>query len=321
VIRRHPNYAGMSATFALPRRRLIVTLTLVALACLGVVLSSSSSSSSSAAASASVAASEHHPTGAFAPFADCPFSNLTEFCILAQGKSGEFVIGRRTVPIDNTLTLQGGIFGGLGESTVFVGAEDGDTMSRVELSVPGGLAGILAPEDLPASLRRQFDESVGVGVTGVTMTPELALAASAIKPNFDNLYFEKGIALQLPLKIKLSNPFLGSDCYLGSATDPIVVNFTVAATDPPAPSKSISGVRGSFNSPPETRAVTIDHELSLVDNTFAVPRATGCGGSLSAVVDPAIDAELGLPSPAGRNTAIFDGTIELGNAEDAQNSE
>jgi len=60
---------------------------------------------------------------------------------------------------------------------------------------------------------------------------------------------------------------------------------------------------------------------SLVDNTFAVPRATGCGGSLSAFVDSAVDAQLGLPSSAGHNTAIMDGTIEQVNSNAVRKSE
>ncbi len=293
----------------LSRRGLITAVALLApLTCLGVVSSSS--------------AVEHHPTGVWAPFADCPLNDLSvSECIFAREGSGEFVVGRRTVPVENPLTLQGGFFRGEGaEELTFVGAEDGNTLSKTELSVHGGLGGILAPEDLPASLRARFDEAVGGGVTGVTMTPELARAASTIELSTENLIEDKGVVMRLPLKIKLNNPFLGSDCYLGSATDPIVLNLTAAATNPPAPNKSISGVQGRFEFL-ESFLLLIDRGNSLVDNAFAVPRATGCGGSLSAVVDSAVDAEFGLPSPAGRNTAILGGTIELGVAETVRASE
>ncbi len=43
-------------------------------------------------------ATEHHPTGAFAPFADCPLSNsAVTACIVADTTSGEFTVGKKTV--------------------------------------------------------------------------------------------------------------------------------------------------------------------------------------------------------------------------------
>ncbi len=55
-------------------------------------------------------ATVHHPTGKFAPFADCPLSNPeVPLCTVATTTSGEFTIGKRTVPINKTITLQGGL--------------------------------------------------------------------------------------------------------------------------------------------------------------------------------------------------------------------
>jgi hypothetical protein len=307
--RGHLNYArAVLATFAARRLRLVVAMALLApLACLGAVSSSW--------------ASEHHPTGGYAPFADCPLIDPSLVgCFLAVEPSGEFVVGRKTVPIDRLLTIQGGFVEGTGEFDALVGAEDGNTLSKTALSVPGGLTGILAPGYLPASLRGQFDESIGKGVTGVTMTPEIAGPASAIELSFEHLLSGEGVAVRLPLKIKLSNPFLGGDCYIGSSANPIVVNFTAGATDPPAPNKSISGVVGNSEFEEEFTLIAVTGN-SLVDNTFAVPRATGCGGSLSAFVDSAVDAQLGLPSSAGHNTAIMDGTIEQVNSNAVRKSE
>jgi hypothetical protein len=268
------------------------------LACLGVVFSSS--------------ASGYRPTGIYAPFTDCPLSDTAvQNCITSEERRGEFVVGHRTVPINNPLTLQGGLFRSSPgpEGLAFVGAEDGNTLSRTALSFPGGLAGVLAPAYLPALLREQFDASIEGGLTSVTMTPELARPASTIKINEHNLLLEEGVAMQLPLKIKLSNPFLGSDCYIGSPIDPIVLNLTTGATNPPAPNKPIQGTLGLLEGLEGDRVVVMHGNL-LVDNSFAVPKATGCGGSYSAMVDTAVDAEIGLPSPAGRNTAILDGTLE-----------
>ena len=51
-------------------------------------------------------------------------------------------------------------------------------------------------------------------------------------------------------------------------------------------------------------------DTSLVDNSFSVPGASGCGGVLSPIVDLAVDADIGLPAAAGKNTAIIDGSLE-----------
>src|ERR1700732_1554393 len=81
------------------RRRLVLTYTIAA----------SSALLAFGAASPALAV-EHHPKGLFAPFADCPLSNpATTVCLLAKTESGEVTIGKGTVPISNTITLQGGI--------------------------------------------------------------------------------------------------------------------------------------------------------------------------------------------------------------------
>ena len=55
---------------------------------------------------------------------------------------------------------------------------------------------------------------------------------------------------------------------------------------------------------------------SLVNNSFAAPGATGCGGFLvELLLDPIINAKLGLPAAAGNNTAILTGTLEQAGAE------
>jgi hypothetical protein len=46
----------------------------------------------------------------YAKFADCPVENPNaDACMFAQTTSGEFTIGSKTVPINKTITIQGGI--------------------------------------------------------------------------------------------------------------------------------------------------------------------------------------------------------------------
>jgi hypothetical protein len=267
-------------------------------------------------------ATEHHPTGVFAPFADCPLSNpAITYCIVASTTSGEFTVGKKTVPINKTITLQGGTIENpeTGELT-FVAAEDGNTLSKTALYVPGGLFGIKAPEYLNKEQKERFEEMINKGLTGVTETTELAKPASAIKLNTNNLIFEEGVALQLPVKIKLSNVFLGSSCYVGSESNPVILNLTTGTTSPPAPNKPIKGSAGELKIE-EEGALVILSGGSLVDNAFAAPEATGCGAPFSGLVDKVVDSVFGLPAAAGENTAILTGKLEQGYAPAVRASE
>jgi hypothetical protein len=49
------------------------------------------------------------PTGEFAKFAKCPYTNPVIFaCVYAETKSGSFTLGKKTVPIKNPVILQEG---------------------------------------------------------------------------------------------------------------------------------------------------------------------------------------------------------------------
>jgi hypothetical protein len=263
---------------------------------------------------------EHHPTGIFAPFVDCPLANTSiNDCIFAQTKSGEFIIGKKTVPIVNTITLQGGFIGTEGNLT-FVAAENGETLSKTAQPVPGGLLGVVAPSILPLFLQEIFNEFINKGITGVTATAELAGSPSSIGLNTENLLESTGTALSLPLKIKLDNPFLGEKCYLGSNAHPIVISFTSGTTSPPLPNKPITGKVGTFEEEENFVLIRLKNN-SLVNNTFKAPGAEGCGGILSFLVDPAVNAEIGTPAPEGENTAILNSTLETANANSVRESE
>jgi len=258
-----------------------------------------------------VLAAEHHPTGNFAPFKYCPLSNSSVTgCIVAVTSSGEFTVGKKTVPITKPITLQGGTIENeaTGELT-FVAAENAETLSKTAEPVPGGLFGIKPPEYLNKEQKEKFEEMINKGLTGVTETTELAKPASAIKLNTTNLITETGVALQLPVKVKLSNVFLGSSCYVGSESEPIILNLTTGTTSPPPPNKPIKGKAGMLEIL-EGGALLRLLGGSLVDNAFAAPGATGCGAPFSALVDKLVDSTFGVPAAAGENTAILNGNLE-----------
>lgn len=267
------------------------------------------------------------PKGVFAPFAQCPLSNPKTYnCFVSVSSGGTFTVGTKSVPLVNPVTLQGGLEllenAPIGEEFKFLAAADGNTLSKTPQPVPGGLLGITAPTWWPKVLRDLFNEVViNQGFTGVTSTVELARPASEVKVSPGFYLEQKGIALGLPVKVKLSNPFLGSNCYLGSNSNPIQLKFTTGTTSPPAPNKPITGAIGTpeFN---EAFTFLKFNGGKVVDNSFSAPGASGCGGILfSWAVDPLVDSILGTPAAAGKNTAILEGSQAIGLASAVKESE
>jgi hypothetical protein len=254
-------------------------------------------------ASVSVAA-PHHPKGEYAQFGDCPLSRATlTDCIYSVTNGGSFVLGKKTVPIVNPVTLQGG-FEGAGSEISFFGAEDGNTLSKTPQPVPGGLLGITAPTWWPKSLQEWFNKGISEGFTGVNATVELAQPATSIKLNTENLIFEEGVALQLPVKFHLENSLLGSSCYIGSNSNPVIIPFTTGQ------SGKLHGAAGevSFNAP---GTITTISGGKLVNNTYAAPGATGCGGFLiEYLLDPLVNSIVGVPSASGTNSATLQGKLQ-----------
>jgi hypothetical protein len=244
----------------------------------------------------------------FEVFKQCPTKNpeLT-FCFFGETTSGEFVIGNSTVPINKTVIFQGGSI--LNETTgeeTFVGAENGETLSKTPLTVPGGLTGIIASESLPKFLQEIINKLTSEGLAGVTATAELVANPGISRAN---LLSTEGVAVQFPLRVHLENTFLGNACYIGSKSSPITLELTTGTTNPPKPNKPITGAIGKFEFKDEFQLVIIRGN-KLVDNAFSAPGASGCGGLLSILIDPAIDLKLALPSASGHNTAILEGSLQ-----------
>ena len=268
----------------------------------------------------SALATEHHPKGDFASFNQCPLSNpATDLCIFANTESGEFIVGKKTVPILKTITLQGGVHVILNEEVEvegyeFIGAENGVTLSKTPQNVPGGLAGLINCPEISNFFERIACEVIFEnGLTGVTATTELAAPASSIGIDLRNLVNASGAALTLPVKVKLDNPLFGESCYVGSNANPISLPLTTGTTSPPEPNKPIKGKVGKVELKDEFN-LTVVKENSLVNNSFSAPKTEGCGGIFSFLIDPLVSSQLGVPSAAGHNTAILNGTLKDANA-------
>jgi len=253
-------------------------------------------------------------TGAYTQFAQCPYTNPeVKKCLYSPTEGGEVVLGSKKVPIVNPTYLQGG-FGKADKITkfsAFFAAKNGITLAEASQPVPGGLAGLINCKEIKNFLLRiSCEVTFENGLTGVNSTLQLAQPASSIQISEAHLAEEKGVALKMPVRVRLENPFLGSECYVGSATAPIWWELTTGFTTPPEPTKPIRGKAGELELLEEGAVLRLD-KAELVDNAWAAPSAQGCGGIFSFIIDPIINASSGLPAAAGKNTAILKNTINV----------
>jgi len=255
-------------------------------------------------------------TGNYTKFAQCPYPNLeTSKCIYSTTVGGEVVLGSKKVPIVNPVVLQGG-YTKIDENgfSKFIGATNGVTLSKTPQPVPGGLSGLVNCKEISNFILKAACEfTFENGLTGLNSTLELAKPASEIRVNEANLAGEIGTALKLPIKIRLENPLLGESCYVGSSSSPIIWNLTSGTTSPPAPNTPISGTAGEIEFLEEGRILETKG-TTLVDNAWAAPGASGCGGLFSFILDPIVNSAAGLPAAAGRNTAVLKNNIFIASA-------
>lgn len=248
------------------------------------------------------------PTGEFKQFAQCEYENTeVSTCVDWTWSAGTLGIGEKSIPIVNPITLQASYV----EEMDLLGATNGDTLSKTPQPVPGGLKGVTAPGSWPEWLQEYFNEQIETGFTGVNATIELTGPTKGLTnatQSTENLLLEEGTALTLPVKIHLENPILGSNCYLGSNSEPIDLHLTTGT------SGALKGSAGElmFN---ETFTIADFTKVRLVDNTFAVPGANGCGGIFSTYIDPLVDSIFGTPAGVGENHAVLEGTLTEGERE------
>jgi hypothetical protein len=276
------------------------------------------------------------PQGIFAVFADCPTStidaltlpgNSEPLCQYGQITGGEIAIGSTKVPIDQTITLQdGAVATGNPENSrefYLIPAVGGPSISETELNVPGGLSSLVNCDEIKG---RHIAEKIERRTCRAIfesrfsrVTASIELVANAQDPALFNEYAAntgEGPTNTLPMRVHLRSPLLGSSCYIGSESSPILLHLTTGATSPLPPNTSISGATGEGSNQEEDGWLELNAAgTSLVDNTFSVPVAEGCGGPLSSIVDSLVDLKLKLPSADGNNTAILDGAFTTATAE------
>lgn len=230
-------------------------------------------------------------------FNGCPTpaeSPGTPICVRSDVSGGHIQMGSKTVPIENPLLLQGGVDF---EFEGFTAGPEGG-LSKTAQKVPGGVIGLTGLTWLL--------ELFGSEALTLYATTELAGPPSGFTFN----------TVTLPIKIHLTNPagLLGNNCYIGSDSNPIVLNNTTGTTEPPPPNEPISGVEAEFGEDTELAILSFKGG-TYVDNSFAVPGASGCVmklfGFFPISLNGLVNTQASLPSPAGTNEAVQEFDIEL----------
>jgi hypothetical protein len=103
------------------------------------------------------------------------------------------------------------------------------------------------------------------------------------------------IKLSVPLKIHISGPELGPDCYIGSDSAPIVASPQVVS--PPLGLSFARDPNGYLT------GVVKMSDFDIEDATFAIPGAAGCGSQDS--LDEVVDRIAGLPAPSGSSRLLL----------------
>jgi hypothetical protein len=242
-------------------------------------------------------------------FAQCPTEMPgDELCILGEIAGGEVSIGAVRVPINRTLVLRGGeVPVGYPEHPsevefFMVPAKNGETLSKNELEIPGGLQSLLNVNCPPT--RTECRASLSI---------ELLINNPRDRPIINEYAFANGTAraLILPVRIRLNNPFLGNRCYIGSEPTPLQLQLTEGETHPPAGFKPLHGHLGTPETLTEKGELALRlRGVSLVDNTFPVPAAEGCG-----IFRSLVDSRLKIPNKAGENAAVLNATFWIAATE------
>jgi hypothetical protein len=250
-------------------------------------------------------------------FRECPIGSPpiapgydeTQACVWARSNNTSyFQAGKVTVHLVKPITLLGGFEEEEAtEALQFIGAQhNNNTLKPVQQPGPSLTEGV-NPGLLPPTELVRYEKFVSEEKTKVNVAIELAGPATDITLNEGNLLGAEGTALGLPVEIHLSNGFLGKHCYVGSHSAPINIALTTGTTSPPPPNVPITGSVGTFEVNKEGTILTIANN-SLVNNSYAAPGVNGCG--VNGEADAAVNAALGLPSPAGTNAAVITGTLK-----------
>ena len=216
-------------------------------------------------------------------------------CIGALASGGTMKLGNMETELGPQLTSMG-LYNAPGDplTAITVPGAGGKTLDAVPVKVPGGLLNMMCPGDPAKNLITQICKTLAdSALNKVTAT---AVAAGAPQ-------FSLTPGPTVPIKIKLDNPLLGGNCYIGSDANPIVLNLALGVTDETelGPGTPIPGY--------EQLVIIAIKNATFSDDTFEVPKAKGCG-PLN-LFDGAINNRVGLPSPSGNNSIFLEADVAV----------
>jgi hypothetical protein len=236
-------------------------------------------------------------------------------------KGGFFEYGKVKVKLNKSITLQGTFKGEENHIEVSPAINGGETLEAPELKVTGGIS-VLSKQvqqeaKWPTALSESWKEAKKNKESAVFAKIEMAgnecfEVAGCL--DTENILFEEGVAFRLPLKVKITSPWLeklaSGPCYIASDANPIHINLTTEG----------AGSAGSLTFNEEFSQIMLG-DTKLVDFGWHIPKvsgANGCGGEYEEYVDKALNIALEVEYPEGGEVAQRKGIVVLqGNLHNA----
>jgi hypothetical protein len=304
----------------------------VALIAVGVPAMALSAHPASGAGSTAGGAGYPRPGGIYKPFTNCPILNplmqeavpsSAVICVAGLVANGSVTLGNITTAVTEPVNVQ---FGGVQTPNASTGGDwtAGGSFAGGILPPPGGLTAMLKtkPDLIPESL------TTALGCSTATDPTVLKLCAKANSSTKNNQVFALAVNVgQLTnfalttwtqrIAFRLINPLLGSNCSVGNANQPIVVNPNITL----APGGQLLVLPDpNPRKHPSTDVLKIT-AATASDTTFTAPGVTGCGpgGAKNIPVDEALDAGTGLPAASGVNSLTLNGSFQIADCFNTKN--
>jgi hypothetical protein len=281
------------------------------------------------------------PNLGYGQFKTCPVNTTIEVneeiipmrkCVHAwtrPGEGGYYTVGGITVKIKKSIKLQGalskaGDYFGYEAVNIVVPPEGEPAIVPAGEVVPGepiGHVSLAEQEELgwPQALKESYalaqkhhkfiEGKVTEWIEPAGNDPDLVSETNLVGESS-----EPGIVASIQIQGK--NKWLeelGGNCFIGSEAEPIVQRLATGSVESPLTHEIITGVLEELQFGHEGRNVAVPTEL--VDNRYAVPGATGCGGpAYEAYLDPAVNHAFGIPAVAGASQTRLIGELDSASA-------
>jgi hypothetical protein len=252
-------------------------------------------------------------SGDWAPFNRCPVDNPTMLaadgeknvvlCADVSSPSGAIKLGGLALPTTEVNTQFGLVSENHEETetTYKLVSPLGGAPSTAPIEIPNGLSALVCPGAPRELWWICGGHHGGFGGEGWRSGITAVLRPAGELSNFDlDGALTTGVSLvTMPVKIQLENELLGPQCYIGSDSEPIVLQLGNLT---PVTSLAFEGFESNGTPVTEGGAIVRIGLLGATggDESFAAPGVSGCG--FKGELDGVIDHNAGLPAPAGDNS-------------------